>query len=245
MEASKRLILALDLCDLEQAQYLVKELRDYVGFFKVGLELFCNLGPQVVSLIQEQGARVFLDLKFHDIPRTAAQAARAAVRMGACMFTVHVAGGRKMLRSVLEAVHEEAKTGEPPKVIGVTVLTSLEAEQLRTDLGLSRSPLEQALFWAELARRCGLSGVVASPNEVGAIRACAGSDFLIVAPGIRPKGSEADDQRRISTPSGALRSGADYLVIGRPILKAPDPRQAVVALIREMEEVWECQSKSC
>ncbi len=245
MEAGERLIVALDVKRREQVQNLVEELQGYAGIFKVGLELFCHLGPPVVSMIREQGARVFLDLKLHDIPRTAAQAARAAVRMGASMFTVHVAGGRDMLRSVAEAVHEEAGTGGPPKVLGVTVLTSLGAEQLKDELGLTRSPLDQVLFWAELARSCGLSGVVASPREVEAIRTRCGRDFLIVTPGIRLAGSGADDQKRVSTPAQALRSGADYLVVGRPILQAENPRRAAAALIQEMEGALECQNKNC
>ncbi len=245
MDARERLIVALDVETREQAETLVGELRDCVGFFKVGLELFCRYGPPVVSMIREQGARLFLDLKFHDIPRTAAQAARAAVRMGAAMFTVHVAGGREMLRSVVEAVRAEAGAGEAPRVLGVTVLTSLGTEQLKDDLGLFRSPLEQVLFWAELAKSCGLSGVVASAREAAAIRSRCGPDFLIVTPGIRPAGSGGDDQKRVGSPGEALRAGADYLVVGRPILQAPEPRRAALALIREMEEGLACRNRNC
>jgi len=236
MDSKDRLIVAIDLDDAGKAQQLVEHLRDSVGMFKVGLEPFCNYGPKFVEAIQEKGGKVFLDLKFHDIPRTVAQAARAAVRMGVYMFNVHVAGGRDMLKAVMDAVHEEAGPGSIPKVLGVTVLTSLGTEQLRSEIGINRSPLGQVLFWAELARECGLSGVVASPKEVAAIRARCGEDFLIVTPGIRPAGSFPDDQVRISTPAAAIRAGADYLVVGRPIIKAADPLQAARELIREMEE---------
>ncbi|HHW41503.1 MAG TPA: orotidine-5'-phosphate decarboxylase [Syntrophomonadaceae bacterium] len=234
-----RLIVALDVDDAGKARQLVEQLRGYVGMFKVGLEPFCLYGPGFVKAVQEMGGRVFLDLKFHDIPRTAAQAARAAVRMGVYMFNVHIAGGREMLKAVVEAVQEEAGSGGIPKVLGVTVLTSLGTEQLRSEIGIDRSPLDQVLFWAELARECGLSGVVASPREVSAIRARCGKDFLIVTPGIRPAGAVPDDQIRISTPAAALRAGADYLVVGRPITKATDPLQAAREIIREMEDAEE------
>ncbi len=234
-----RLIVALDVDDAGKARQLVEQLRGSVGMFKVGLEPFCLYGPGFVKAVQEMGGRVFLDLKFHDIPRTAAQAARAAVRMGVYMFNVHIAGGREMLKAVVEAVQEEAGPGGIPKVLGVTVLTSLGTEELRSEIGIDRSPLDQVLFWAELARECGLSGVVASPREVSAIRARCGKDFLIVSPGIRPAGAVPDDQIRISTPAAALRAGADYLVVGRPIVKAADPLQAAREIIREMEDAEE------
>ncbi len=239
MDTKNRLIVALDVDDAGKTQQLVEKLQDSVGMFKVGLEAFCSYGPKFVEAIQEKGNKVFLDLKFHDIPRTVAQAARAAVRMGVYMFNVHIAGGREMLKAVMEAVHEEAGPGSIPKVLGVTVLTSLGTEQLRSEIGINRSPLDQVLFWAELARECGLSGVVASPKEVAALRARCGKDFLIVTPGIRPAGAQRDDQLRISTPAAALRAGADYLVVGRPVVKAADPLQAAREIIREMEEAEE------
>ncbi|HAA89255.1 MAG: Orotidine 5'-phosphate decarboxylase [Thermoanaerobacterales bacterium 50_218] len=236
MEAREKLIIALDVSDVEQALDLVEKLKNHVGFFKVGLELFCNHGPGIVTAIKEKGGRVFLDLKFLDIPRTAAQAAKAAVRVGADMFTVHLSGGNEMLRAVVDAVREEA-TGVPhPQVIGVTVLTSLGAEQLKNEVGVLRSPLEQVLFLAEQALRCGLNGVVASPREASAIRARYGSDLLIITPGIRPRGAGGDDQKRTGTPASALKAGADYLVVGRPVLRAPDPCQAAREIIQEIEE---------
>ncbi|MGB9792515.1 MAG: orotidine-5'-phosphate decarboxylase, partial [Thermacetogeniaceae bacterium] len=169
-------------------------------------------------------------------PRTAARAARAAVRMGVRMFNVHVAGGKGMLKAVVDAAREEAGGGDFPKILGVTVLTSLGAEELRAEIGIQRSPLEQVLFWAGIAKECGLSGVVASPQEAPGIRSLCGKDFLIVTPGIRPAGSVPDDQVRISTPVAALKAGADYIVVGRPIVKAPDPVRAVWEIIKEMED---------
>jgi orotidine-5'-phosphate decarboxylase len=235
MEARDRLIVALDVSTLEQARSMVAELHDLVGMFKIGLELFSSHGPRAVETVHDQGGRVFLDLKYHDIPNTVAGAARAAVRMGVAMFNVHVAGGAEMMKAALDAVREEAGRQKWPQVLGVTVLTSLGTEQLRDELGLVRPPQEQVLFWASQASDCGLAGVVASPREIGLIRQQCGNDFLIVTPGIRPAGSGTDDQKRIGTPGEALRAGADYLVVGRPITKAPDPRQAALAIIEEME----------
>ncbi|MDN5376093.1 MAG: orotidine-5-phosphate decarboxylase [Thermacetogenium sp.] len=236
MDAKERLIVALDLAERERALSLVSQLHDCCGMFKVGLELFCNYGPAFVKEIQEAGGRVFLDLKFHDIPRTVAQAGRAAARLGAAMFNVHIAGGREMLRAVVEEVEDETGGERMPLIIGVTVLTSLGAEELYNDLGIEKQPLDQVLFWAEIAKECGLSGVVASPREIAAIRERFGEDFLIVTPGIRPAGSSAGDQKRISTPGEAINAGADYIVVGRPILQAADSREAARRILREMEE---------
>jgi orotidine-5'-phosphate decarboxylase len=214
---------------------MVAELYGLVGMFKVGLELFSSHGPRAVETVHEQGGRVFLDLKYHDIPNTVSGASRAAARMGVTMFNVHVAGGTEMMKAALDAVREEAGQRKWPQVLGVTVLTSLGADQLRDELGLVRPPQEQVVFWAKQARDCGLAGVVASPQEIGLIRKQCGNDFLIVTPGIRPAGSGQDDQKRVSTPGEALRAGADYLVVGRPITRAPDLRQAALAIIEEME----------
>jgi orotidine-5'-phosphate decarboxylase len=235
MEARERLIVALDVSTLWQVRNLVMELLDLVGMFKVGLELFCSHGSRAVETVIAQGGDVFLDLKFHDIPNTVAGAARAAVRMGVSMLNVHMAGGMEMLRSAAAAVRQEAGAGEAPKLLGVTVLSSLDDAQLRDEVGMTRTAAEQVLFWAELARSCGLSGVVASPLEIRSIRQRCGDDFLIVTPGIRPTGAGRDDQKRISTPGAALRAGADYLVVGRPITAAPDPRRAALEIIAEME----------
>jgi orotidine-5'-phosphate decarboxylase len=235
VKGRERLIVALDVSTLEQARSLVAELHDLAGMFKVGLELFCSHGPRAVETVLEQGGRVFLDLKYHDIPNTVAGAARAAVRMGVSMFNVHIAGGAEMMKAALEAARREAGSEVAPRILGVTVLTSLGADQLRDELGLVRPPQEQVVFWAKQARDCGMSGVVASPQEIRTVRQHCGDGFLIVTPGIRPAASSSDDQKRIGTPGEALHSGADYLVVGRPITRAPDPRQAALAIIEEME----------
>ncbi len=235
MKARERLIIALDVSTLEQARSLVAELHDLADMFKIGLELFCSHGPRAVETVLEQGGRVFLDLKYHDIPNTVAGAARAAVRMGVSMFNLHIAGGAEMMKAALEAALQEAGSDVAPGILGVTVLTSLGAGQLRDELGLVRPPAEQVVFWAKQARDCGLSGVVASPQEILSIRQHCGNGFLIVTPGIRPAGSATDDQKRISTPGAALHAGADYLVVGRPIIRASEPRQAALAIIEEME----------
>ncbi len=235
MKARERLIIALDVSTLEQARSLVAELHDLADMFKIGLELFCSHGPRAVETVLEQGGRVFLDLKYHDIPNTVAGAARAAVRMGVSMFNLHIAGGAEMMKAALEAALQDAGLDVAPRILGVTVLTSLGAGQLRDELGLVRPPAEQVVFWAKQARDCGLSGVVASPQEILSIRQHCGNGFLIVTPGIRPAGSATDDQKRISTPGAALHAGADYLVVGRPITRASEPRQAALAIIEEME----------
>jgi orotidine-5'-phosphate decarboxylase len=235
MIAKDRLIVALDVDQLGEVHRLVRVLQGQVGMFKIGLEPFCLFGPAIVAAIQDEGGQVFLDLKFHDIPRTVAQAARAAVRMGVAMFNIHIAGGQEMLTAAVDAARDEAGSQDIPKILGVTVLTSLGSKQLQDEVGLSRTPEEQVLFWAVQAKSCGLSGVVASPREIRTIRERCGQEFLIVTPGIRPAGSVCDDQKRIGTPGEALRSGADYLVVGRPIVKAADPVAAAVAIVQEME----------
>ncbi|HHY29834.1 MAG TPA: orotidine-5'-phosphate decarboxylase [Syntrophaceticus sp.] len=236
MQIKDRLIVALDVTEREKALELVEMLHDCCGMFKIGLEPFCIFGPTFVEEIQDRGGKVFLDLKFHDIPRTVAQAGRAAARLGVEMFNVHIAGGSEMMKAVVEAVREETAGKKQAKILGVTVLTSLGADELTRDLGIDRSPLEQVIFWAQEAKECGLSGVVASPREISAIREHCGRDFLIVTPGIRPAGFESGDQKRVSTPGDAVRSGVDYIVVGRPILQAQDPRQAALDIVREMEE---------
>ncbi|MGB4503468.1 MAG: orotidine-5'-phosphate decarboxylase [Syntrophaceticus sp.] len=236
MQTKDRLIVALDVPEREHALELVSKVHDCCGMFKIGLEPFCNFGPAFVEEIQDRGGKIFLDLKFHDIPRTVAQAGRAAARLGVEMFNVHIAGGREMMKAVVEAVREETAGKKAPKILGVTVLTSLGAEELPRDLGINRSPLEQVIFWAKEAKECGLSGVVASPKEISAIREHCGRNFLIVTPGIRPAGAGTGDQKRISTPADAVRNGVDYIVVGRPIVQAPDPRQAALDIVKEMEE---------
>ncbi len=231
-----RVILALDVDSVKAAEDAVSRLRDHVAAFKVGFELFVSAGPDVVRAVQGMGGRVFLDLKFHDIPNTAAQAARVATRMGVDFFDLHASGGRAMMSAVSKAVNEEAHSigARKPVILGVTVLTSLTEKDLREDLNVSNTPEAQVVALARLAEGCGLGGVVASPREVPAIRNAVGREFVIVTPGVRPSWAGTDDQQRVATPAEAVRAGADYLVIGRPILKAADPVEAVIRINEEL-----------
>ncbi|MDP8224992.1 MAG: orotidine-5'-phosphate decarboxylase [Candidatus Lernaella stagnicola] len=232
----EKLIVALDVPNLATAERLVDRLADFVGAFKVGKELFVAEGPDVLRAIAERGSRVFLDLKFHDIPNTVARAVGAAAAQGVWMLNVHASGGPAMLQAARSAAENVAlvKNRERTIVIGVTVLTSLDAADLAA-VGLAGKPDEAALRLAELAHANGLDGVVASAQEAAAIKKACGSDFLIVAPGIRPAAAELGDQKRVMTPSKAIAAGADYLVVGRPITQAPLPEAAAEAIVEEME----------
>ena len=220
-----KVIIALDTPDEQKALELVKLLKHKVSVFKVGLELFCSQGPEIVNKINDLGCKVFLDLKFHDIPNTVAGAARAALSTGAFMFNVHASGGREMMRKVREMI-DAAELPEKPIVIAVTVLTSLDESDLN-DINISKSPLEQVKTLALLTKESGLDGVVASPREITAIREVAGQDFVIVTPGVRPAWAQAGDQKRIMTPAEALDAGASYIVVGRPVTAAPNPVEAI------------------
>lgn len=237
MQAKERIAVALDVDTAGQALRLVEALRGRVGIFKVGMQLFNSEGPSVVREIQAAGGRVFLDLKFHDIPNTVAGASRVMARLGVHMFNLHVAGGSEMMRQAVAAAVEEAgRCGtRVPYILGVTVLTSISAAQLRQEMKVGMDLEELVVEWAMMARRCGLAGVVASPQEVPAIRQACGPEFLIVTPGVRPRWSASDDQQRVTTPAEALRLGSDYLVIGRPIVQAPDPVAAADRIIAELE----------
>ncbi|MCI0483189.1 MAG: orotidine-5'-phosphate decarboxylase [candidate division NC10 bacterium] len=236
MTARDRLILALDLPSLESAEEIVKQMQGTIHLFKVGLALFTAAGPRVINRIHEEGGRVFLDLKFHDIPQTVAAAVAKAVEWRVFMLDLHAAGGREMMQAAAQAAVEKAEAIgiERPRLIGVTVLTSLTQGDLQT-LGIGSGVEEQALALASLAKESGLDGVVASPHEVRAIRRRFGPDLLVIAPGIRPKAAQPDDQRRIATAREAVRAGADYVVVGRPILTAADPVAAAEQLVAEME----------
>lgn len=215
-EGTDRLIVALDVPDLRQAAALVGRLRPAVRWFKVGSELFTAAGPAAVAMVHDHGGRVFLDLKFHDIPNTVAGAVNAAVQMGAAMVNVHTAGGEAMLRAAAAAA---APASPRPLVIGVTLLTSREGG------------VERIVEAARLTQACGLDGVVASAREAQTIKAACGPEFLVVAPGIRPAPMPGDDQQRIASPEDAVRWGADYVVVGRPITQADDPRRAADAVL--------------
>ncbi len=232
-----KLIVALDVPTGAEARALVAALRDAVGMFKIGSQLFTTAGPEIVKEIIESGGRVFLDLKFHDIPVQVVGAARAATQLGVSMFTVHASGGTEMMSRAAEVVTETAaRTGlARPRVVAVTVLTSVDSVTL-SEIGIASSPMEWVLRLAALAAASGLDGVVASPLEAQALRSSLTKPgFLLVTPGVRPAGGPLDDQKRVTTPSAALRAGADYLVIGRPITGAKDPLAAVQTILAELE----------
>lgn len=232
-----RLIVALDVHAMEDVEALVETLGDSVTHYKVGMELFYSVGAPVVSYLKEKGKQVFLDLKLHDIPNTVAGGLCSLMRLGADILNVHASGGYTMMKKSAEALRAAAeKQGIAcPKLIAVTVLTSINAEGW-AEMGHGGDIGAQVIRLAELAKKAGLDGVVASPQEAAAIRKACGEDFLIVTPGIRPAGSSLDDQSRISTPSAALRNGATHLVVGRPVRSAEDPRAAVERIVKEMGE---------
>ena len=214
-----RVIVALDFPSRETALAFVERLDPAQCRLKVGFELFVAAGPALVETLVDKGFDVFLDLKFHDIPNTVASACRAAARLGVWMINVHASGGRRMLEAAREAVAGEAHA---PRLIAVTVLTSMSADDL-AELGVERFPAELVRSYALLAKSAGLDGVVCSAREAEALRACCGDEFLLVTPGIRPKGTDRGDQSRIMDPASAIAAGSDYLVIGRPITGAADP----------------------
>ena len=234
--ADERLIAALDFHTMEDVRALVNKLGDSVSYYKVGMELFYSVGGEVVTWLRAQGKDVFLDLKLHDIPNTVAGGLCSLMGLGASMLNVHASGGYTMMKTAADRLHEEAaRRNIPcPKLIAVTVLTSIDQDDWD---GIGQAlPIKSAVVrWAKLARKAGLDGVVASPQEAALIREACGPDFLIVTPGVRPAGSAVNDQSRIATPAAALQRGASHLVIGRPIRAAEDPRQAALAILKEME----------
>ena len=235
IDPARRLIVALDYSSLNEVKKLAESLGDAVSYYKVGMQLFYSVGLDAVTYLRSQGKEVFLDLKMHDIPNTVAQGAAVLTGLGVAMFNVHASGGAAMMAAAAKAAKEEAaKRGIPqPLLIGVTVLTSMESEQWQR-LNYSVAINEQVVHLACLAKEAGLDGVVASPQEAAAIRQACGPDFLIVTPGVRPAGADMNDQARAATPAQALRSGADYLVVGRPITAAAQPREAALNIIAEM-----------
>lgn len=231
-----RLIVALDVESLAQAAALLDRLQGVVGAYKIGSQLFTACGPAAVELVQKRGGSVFLDLKFHDIPNTVAGAVREAARLGVFMLDVHASGGSPMLRSAVEAAKQAARefNVKRPLCLAVTVLTSLDRALLQRELNVPLSVEGHVLHLAKLAKDAGLDGSVCSPQEIRAVRNALGRDWVIVAPGVRPAGSEAGDQVRVATPEAAIRAGADYLVVGRPITAAPDPKGAATAILEAM-----------
>jgi orotidine-5'-phosphate decarboxylase len=235
----ERLIFALDMVeDMEGAEEWIEALKDHVGMFKVGKELFTRLGPSIVSRIKDSGGDVFLDLKFHDIPNTVAKASEAAVKLGVSMFNIHALGGIKMMEEAARSVREisEKMKLPVPSIIAVTVLTSLDDADIR-EIGFDYSTAELVPKLAGFARDAGLSGVVASAHDVPSIREACGEDFIIVTPGIRvDEGIAGDDQKRILTPKRAISLGADYIVVGRPIRMADDPVAMADRISGDIEE---------
>ncbi len=234
-QARKHLIVALDVPDARSATELVKRLEGTCHWFKVGLELFVAAGPAVLEPLLAGGHSVFLDLKFHDIPNTVAGAVRSAARLGARMMTVHAAGGPAMLTAAREALDG---IPDPPELLAVTVLTSMDANQMKA-VGVKRSPAEQVALLARMGLDAGIGGFVCSPQEVAALRDLTGPDGVLVVPGIRPAGVGIGDQKRVATPAEALRQGASHLVVGRPITQASNPAEAAEAILSEMAQALE------
>ncbi|SRR6056297_2120770 len=234
------LIFALDVDDVDQARDWVETLKDNVGVFKIGKQLFTRCGPAVVKMVVDQGADVFLDLKYHDIPNTVAKAAVEATRLGVRIFNVHALGGAQMMRTAVEQVEAYClQAGCPrPQMLAVTILTSSDQATL-AEIGIERPVDEMVVRLARLAQASGFDGVVASPREAGLIHAACGEGFAIVTPGVRPAFAAADDQKRIMTPAAAIAAGATALVIGRPISAAADPLAAAGLILDEISAALE------
>ena len=230
--ARKKLIVALDVPDAKSAMRLVAELEGTCSWFKVGLELFVACGPAVLEPIVSRGFNVFLDLKLHDIPNTVAGAVKSAAALGARMLTLHAGGGPAMLAAAKNAL---AGMASPPELLAVTVLTSMDAGQLQS-VGVDRAPAGQVELLAKMGMEAGIRGFVCSPQEVAALRTLAGPEGVLVIPGIRPAGAAIGDQKRVAGPAEALRLGASYLVVGRPITQAVNPAEAARAILEEMAQ---------
>jgi orotidine-5'-phosphate decarboxylase len=233
-EAKDFLIVPLDVSSTEEALIIVEELGGMVNFYKVGLELFAREGPTVIDVLKKREKKVFLDLKLHDIPNTVSGAVNASIDMEVDMLTVHALGGFEMMESAQKAVWN--KGVDKPVVLGVTILTSLDEAFLEDVLGIEKTLKDEVLDLASIAKSAGLGGIVASAEEVSLIKENCGRDFLVVTPGIRPKGTEKEDQKRANTPYEAIVNGSDYLVIGRPIIKASNIHKAAETIIKEIDD---------
>ena len=226
------IIVALDVNSRQEAVEKVKAIGDSIGFYKIGLELFTAEGPDVVKAVKDLGKRIFLDLKFHDIPRTVERAVKSGARLGVDLMTIHSVGGKAMIRAAADAAAEFGANG--PKILAVTVLTSLDQTDL-ADVGIvGRTPAEQVLAMAKFATENGAHGLVCSPKEVGTLSKTLKAGTLFITPGVRPAGAAVGDQKRVATPAEAVRDGATHLVVGRPILAAPDPVAAAKAILAEI-----------
>ena len=232
-----KLIVALDFDNLHTANDIVSQLGDLVTWFKIGGQLFTTTGPASVEPFRDLGKEIFLDLKFHDIPNTVAGAVAAAAKTGANMINMHASGGLEMMRAASEAANTQASELEMPRplLLGCTVLTSIDEANFQHDFNTKRKLADHVAYLAELSQKAGLDGVVASPLEIEIVRRVCGKSFLIVTPGVRPQWTTAGDQRRTTTPAEAIEAGADYIVVGRPITSAPNPREAAKNILQEIQ----------
>lgn len=237
--AKDRLIVALDVPDVDEAKRLAEQLAEHVGMFKIGLELYAKHGPALFDAISEYGRPIFFDCKFHDIPNTVARASRQLIGKGIYMFNVHASGGATMMKTTAAAVREQAAAAgvEPPKMLAVTLLTSISDSVLNGELNWKMTADRLVERLARLASDCGMDGVVASPLEAEKIRNACGKQFLIVTPGVRPDWADKDDQARSATPAQALKNGADYIVVGRPITAGKNPADSARFIVDEMNAV--------
>jgi orotidine-5'-phosphate decarboxylase len=232
-DARSRIIFALDVDAFAAAESWVKTLSGHVGMFKVGKQLFTACGPEVVRMIKDSGADIFLDLKYHDIPNTVAAASIEAARLGVKLLNLHALGGYEMMARTVDRLRNELPDNDRPKILAVTILTSSTNDTLR-DVGINLPVSEMVVKLAKLGQKAGVDGVVASPLEVAMIREACGEEFITVTPGVRPAFASTDDQKRIMTPAEAIKTGSDYLVIGRPISAARNPLAAADAIIAEI-----------
>ncbi len=227
-----KLIVALDIDTLEKAEALVDKLYPAVRIFKIGSELFSSAGPEAARMIKRKGAEVFLDLKYHDIPNTVARAVKVAARLKPLMINIHASGGPDMIKAASGSIKSLPKN-QRPLLLAVTVLTSID-KTILNKLGISRPPIKQVTFLAKTAKASGADGVVCSPKEIRAVRKTCGENFVIVTPGVRPAGAGSFDQKRIATPAWAIKKGANFIVVGRPIIKAKDPKKAAEEIIKQI-----------
>jgi orotidine-5'-phosphate decarboxylase len=242
---NERIILALDVDDLDEAEKLVVELKDYVGYFKVGLQLFTSYGFSAIKMIKDHGGKVYCDLKFHDIPNTVSHACSNLMRHNINFFNIHLQGGSKMATQVVKTAKETAKSLEidPPTILGVSLLSSLGQRTLGEELCVEKNVEEYIIKLSKIAKDCGLDGVVAGSSESKKIRQEFGEDFIILCPATRPTWAAINDQVRVDTPTEAIKAGVDYLVIGRPITDAPDKIAAVNLIIDEINTALQVNSE--
>lgn len=245
-EIKEKIVIALDVDTLEQAKELITELKDYTGVFKIGLQLYTSCGYEIFKFMKEQNIKFFFDVKLHDIPNTVSKASENIIRNGASFFNIHTSGGKEMMRKAAESARKTAALlgRENPVILGVTVLTSINEEMLRNDLKIPYKPDEYAVHLALTAKEAGLDGVVASVWEAKKIKQACGKDFKVLCPGIRPEWADKNDQKRLASPSNAVKEGADYLVIGRAVTSAPDRLKAIKMIYEEIENALLTQNKS-